>query len=99
MSPTTLALFFVSLVIIGTATDVGPAAKGFQFFLSSEEHEKSLFFTVEGTIALNTKISRGNLRKRSLYICSFYMAFLLLLLLLLVQDATTTAKQLAATAT
>ncbi|KFK33661.1 hypothetical protein AALP_AA5G042800 [Arabis alpina] len=46
MSPTTLALFLV--FIIGTATDVAPAAKEVQFFTSSQEQEKSLFFTVEG---------------------------------------------------
>ncbi|KAL1218607.1 hypothetical protein V5N11_018374 [Cardamine amara subsp. amara] len=49
MTPTTLALFFVSLIIIGTATDVAPATKEFQFFPTSQEHdEKSLVFTVEG---------------------------------------------------
>nr|VDC68507.1 unnamed protein product [Brassica rapa] len=31
MSPTNLALFFVYLVIIGTATDVSPVTKQFQF--------------------------------------------------------------------
>ncbi|CAN8266219.1 unnamed protein product [Cochlearia groenlandica] len=49
MSWTTLALFFVSLVIISTATDdVAPTNKEFEFFPSSQEHEKSLFFTVAG---------------------------------------------------
>lgn len=55
MSPTTVvALFLVSFVITGASSDVAPAAKEFHFFLSSQEHEQSQFFTVEGTIALNT---------------------------------------------
>ena len=58
MAPTILALFVVSLVIISTATDVAPGTEQFQFLLSSQEHETSQFFTVEGTIALNT--SSGN---------------------------------------
>lgn len=65
MTPTTLALFFVSLVIIGTATDVALAAKEFQFFTGSQEHEKSLFFTVEGTIAMSTS-SRNEDKSRVL---------------------------------
>lgn len=55
MTPATLAIFFVSLVIIGTATDVAPATKQpFEFFPSLQEHDKSLFVTVEGTIVSNT---------------------------------------------
>ncbi|EFH53305.1 hypothetical protein ARALYDRAFT_322865 [Arabidopsis lyrata subsp. lyrata] len=49
MTPATLAIFFVSLVIIGTATDVAPATKQpIEFFPSLQEHDKSLFVTVEG---------------------------------------------------
>ncbi|CAN7026040.1 unnamed protein product [Brassica rapa subsp. trilocularis] len=48
MAPTILALFVVSLVIISTATDVAPGTEQFQFLLSSQEHETSQFFTVEG---------------------------------------------------
>ncbi|KAL0737654.1 hypothetical protein Bca4012_013864 [Brassica carinata] len=48
MSPTNLALFFVSLVIISTAIDVAPGTKQLQFLPSSQEHEKSQYFTVRG---------------------------------------------------
>ncbi|KAL1194155.1 hypothetical protein V5N11_016004 [Cardamine amara subsp. amara] len=66
MTPTTLALFFVSLIIIGTATDVALATKEFQFFPTSQEHnEKSLVFTVEGTTALN-RSSRNKDKSREL---------------------------------
>ncbi|CAH8360943.1 unnamed protein product [Eruca vesicaria subsp. sativa] len=48
MALTNLALFFVSLVIFGTATDVAPGTKQLQLLLTSQEHEKSQFFTVHG---------------------------------------------------
>ncbi|KAF8108197.1 hypothetical protein N665_0114s0083 [Sinapis alba] len=49
MTPTNLALFFVTLVIIGTATDVASGTKQLQLLRSSKkEHEKSQFFTVKG---------------------------------------------------
>lgn len=59
MTTTTLALFFVSLVTIGSATDIAQATKEFQYSPSSPEHEMSLFVTVEGTITLNAPRLQG----------------------------------------
>ncbi|CAN6876166.1 unnamed protein product [Brassica oleracea var. botrytis] len=48
MSPTNVAMFFVSLVIISTATDDAPGTEQFQSLLSSQEDEKPQFLTVRG---------------------------------------------------
>ena len=73
MSPTNVAMFFVSLVIISTATDVAPGTEQFQSLLSSQEHEKPQFLTVRGTIivpntSFKTKDKLRELERMILYL-------------------------------
>lgn len=69
MTPATLAMFLISLVIFGTATDVAPATKQqFQFFPSFQEHEKSHYYIVEGTNSSEYKDKSREPEKIILYL-------------------------------